>query len=389
MGRKAINMLNLSGRVLLLLLTIASGTAWADEWEVYHEDLAFVQKTRSIVGTSQKFRRFKDIKGFTQGEGSDFFIRVWSAEDGTVEDTLRFSSREETMSIAASPDGDLIAVAFFNRPGMKGKERQSSIGCYSVSEKRWVWREDWPVKFDQARRVQFSPDGRKVFIIGFKNVLLYEAKTGKRLETIGEPLKDYPLLSMSVRGSVLSPSGRYFVVWQELAPPGHHTWGRFIANKWVTVWDLQTRQEIARWKKPDYENECAVFTCDEKNILFGSALGYIRTWSVEKQEMIQEWPVAANSEGVADMRFSKDYRYLALNLAGPTFYIRVYDYSSQKEIWSFKDVGAAPSGHPYPMTFFDGSNFFAFAKRKNQVCVYNTKTWKEKWCVSSSADGKD
>jgi WD40 repeat protein len=373
--RKTMNMLYISGGVLLLLLTIASGTAWADEWEVYHGELVFIQKTRSIVGTSQKFRRFKDIKGFTQGEGSDFFIRVWSAEDGTVEDTLRFSSQEETRSIAASPDGELIAVAFFNRPGMKGKERQSSIGCYSVSEKRWVWREDWPVKFDQARRVQFSPDGRKVFIIGFKNVLLYEAKTGKRLETFGEPLKDYPLLSMSVRGSVLSPSGRYFVVWQELAPPGHHIWQRFIANKWVTVWDLQTRQQIARWKKPEYANESAAFTQDEKNILFGSGEGHVRIWSVEREEMVQKWRL--DNFDAADMKFSGDYRYLAINLG---FRIGVYDYSTHKETQSFEDAGSPPPGHPYPMTFFDGSDFFAFAKIKNQVCVYNTKTWEEKWC---------
>jgi len=99
--------------------------------------------------------------------------------------------------------------------------------------------------------------------------------------------------------------------------------------------------------------------------------------------------VAVNLEAVADMRFSKDYQYLALNLAGKNFHIRVYDYSTQKEIQSFEDVDAAPPGHLYPMTFFDGSDFFAFAKRKNQVCVYNTKTWEEKWCVSSSTEDKD
>jgi len=111
--------------------------------------------------------------------------------------------------------------------------------------------------------------------------------------------------------------------------------------------------------------------------------------TVERQEIIREWPVAVNLEAVADMRFSKDYQYLALNLAGKNFHIRVYDYSTQKEIQSFEDVDAAPPGHLYPMTFFDGSDFFAFAKRKNQVCVYNTKTWEEKWCVSSSTEDKD
>ena len=56
MGRETINVVYVVGGFLLMLLTIASGTAWADEWEVYHEELAFIQKTRSIVGTSQRFR---------------------------------------------------------------------------------------------------------------------------------------------------------------------------------------------------------------------------------------------------------------------------------------------------------------------------------------------
>jgi hypothetical protein len=367
------------GRVLLMLLIVVA-TTWADEWEVYYRnELAFLQKDRNLVGTSKTYRTFRDTKGLTQGERSGFAIRIWSVEDGTLKDSLRFSAQEEPTSIAANPDGELLAVAFFYHREMKGKERQSSVGCYSLREKRWVWRADWPLDFDKARRVQFSPDSRKMFVIGFKNIVLYEAKTGKRLEIISEPLKDYPLLSMSVRGSVLSPSGRYFVVWQELAPPGHHTWGRFIANKWVAVWDLDTRKEIARWKKPEYENECAVFSLDEKNILFGSG-GYVRTWSIEKQEMVHEWSIGNFT--AADMKFSGDYRYLAISLTGPTFHVKVYDFSARKEIWSYDDVGAAPPGHHYSMTFIDGSNLFAFAKRKDYVCVYDTRTWKEKWCSS-------
>lgn len=381
MGRRFIDVLRLKGGVLLLLLSTVSGIACADEWESYHRELAFIKKTRHLVGSSRQYRRFKDTKGFTHVEGSDFFIRVWSAEDGRVEDVLRFSSQEETRSIAASPVGELVAVSFWYRSGMKGKEGQSSIGCYSVTEKKWLWREDWPATFDAGRKVQFSPDGSKIFVIGFKNLVLYEANTGKRLEIMREPLRDYPLLHMSVRGSVLSPSGRYFVVWQELAPPGHHKWGKFIANKSVTVWDLQTRRQIAGWKKPEYETYCAVFTKDEKSILFGSGIGHIRTWSVERQEMIQEWPVGVNNlVGVNDMRFSEDYQYLAINYGGQRFGIRVYDYATREEIQSFEDVYVDLFADPYPMTFFDGSDYFAFATRRNQVCVYDNRTWKEKWC---------
>ena len=96
--------------------------------------------------------------------------------------------------------------------------------------------------------------------------------------------------------------------------------------------------------------------------------------------MIRDWDLGRVGI-VLDMRFSSDYRFLALSLAGKEFLVRVYDYANEKEIQSFKEVGAPGLGHPYPMTFFNGSNFFGLLKKK-QVCVYDTQTWREKWCNS-------
>jgi len=379
MGKGTLKMLFITGGVFLLFQSMTPGMAWSDENEIfYKKDLVFVEKRRSLVGMSTKYLREADrMKGKSIVE--TFTIRVWSADSGTVEETLRFSPKEEPRSIDGSRAGDCLVATFWNRPE-KEKHGHSSIACYSLTEHKWTWREDWPNEFvDTARRVKFSSDGLKVIATGYKHVVVYDAKTGRKLETIEDPLKDYPLLSMSIRGSVLSPSGRYIVIWQELAPPGHHVWGKWIANKWVTVWDLQTRKEIAKWRKPEYENHCATFTQNEKHILFGSGGGHVRIWSVEKQEIIRDWSLGFLGV-VADMKFSDDYQHLAISLAGNEFYIRVYDYSSGKEIHSFGQVGAPAEGDPYPMTFFDKSDFFAFAKRKNQVCVYDTQTWKEKWC---------
>jgi len=192
---------------------------------------------------------------------------------------------------------------------------------------------------------------------------------------------------MSIRGSVLSPSGRYIVVWQEKPPPGHHILGRLIANQWVTMWDLQTKKQVARWRKPEYENICAAFTKDEKNILFGSSEGHIRMWSVEKQEIIRDWWVGETT--VDYLQFSNDYRYLAIFGAGKKFHIIIFDYPEGKEVHHFQGFHCVHvEGDPFPMTFLDTSKFFAFAD-SDRVCVYDTKTWKEKWCVSSSADDKD
>jgi WD40 repeat protein len=119
--------------------------------------------------------------------------------------------------------------------------------------------------------------------------------------------------------------------------------------------------------------------------LFGSVKSHVTIWSVEKKEMIRDWPLGG---AVFDMKFSEDYRYLAVYPADQNLLIRVYDYSNQKEIHYFRGVGSSTLGEPKPMTFFNGSRSFAFAK-KDQLCVYDTQTWKEKWCVSSSAGVKD
>ena len=387
MGERILEMLYISGALFLLLLGIGSEMAWPNEKEIFEKDLVFVEKTRSLAGMSLKFQREVKKGGREESLIGIRTIPVWSAENGRVEDTLYFPPKGGPRAIDGNPTGDGVAAALWNPPTKGEKYGHSSIAYYALTEKKWLWRDDWSSKFDIARRVKFSSDGLKVIGIGLKNILVYEAKTGKRLETIAEPLKDYPLLSDSVRGSILSPSGKYIVIWQEPAPSGHLL-GRWIANKWVTVWDLQTRKQVARWRKPEYVNFCAAFTRDENHILFGSGIdsgGHIRIWSVEKQEMIRDWPLGG---AVFDMKFSEDYRYLAISLAGADLLIRVYDYSNEKEIHSFGGVGSSIVGEPKPMTFFDGSRSFAFAK-KDQLCVYDTQTWKEKWCVSSSAGAKD
>jgi WD40 repeat protein len=381
------------GQVLLLLLTATLGIAWtADEGDAYW-NLVFTKGTRSLVGNSRKYRLMatRPKRGSLPPLEISGAIKFWSVENGKLEDSMQFSPKEYPETIDISPDGELMVVAFWNLRAKGEKYGHSSIACYSLTEKKWAWRSDWPSKFDYAREVKFSPDGLKVAVIGVKNIVFYDAMTGQTLEVISEPLKDYPIIGLSVRGSVLSPSGRYIVVWQEKPPPGHHILGRLIANKRVTVWDLQSRKQLASWRKPEYVNFCAVFTKDEKNILFGSGIdsgGHIRVWSVEKKEIIQNWSLG-DIGALLYLKFSDDYRFLAIHAAGKTFDIIICDYPERKEVHRFGDVAGSHEGGPYPMTFFDGSKFFSFTKNDGQVCVYSTQTWKEKWCVGSSPKATD
>ena len=350
------------GQLLLFLLIAGSEMTWAAQDEGYRS-IVFVPKRKILVGVSEDYRTWASN------------MQLWSVENRKLEYTIDFSPRERARVIAVRPDGELMAVVFWILPEKGEKYGHTSIRCYSLSERKWAWKNDWQSKFDMAREVRFSPDGLRVIVIGYKNILFYDAKTGRKLDIIDEPLKDYPELPLSIRGSFVSPSGRYIVVWQEKPLPGHALLARLMANKWVTVWDLQTKKRVARWKKPKYENFCATFTQDEQNILFGSR-GHIDIWSVKEQKMIREWRLA-DFLAVDSLKFSEDYHYLAVYGTIWNFDIMIWDFTEGKEVHHFRDVGCADG--PYPMTFFDGSRSFAFA-RKDQLCVYDTQTWKEKWC---------
>lgn len=354
-------------QVPLFILTNVFGMALAAGYDEVYKNLVSTPRSRFLAGNSKNYR--KEVTN----------ISFWSVENGKLEDTMQFSFKEKAKAIIdMSPDGESMVVAFWNLPAEREKYGYTSVNCYSLAEKKWLWRENWLPKSDMARDVRFSPDGLKITVIGYKNIILYEARTGKQLEIIGGPLKEYPPLDLSLQGIFLSSSGRYCVAWQEKPLPGHALLRRLFVSRWVTVWDLQTRKQIARWRRPKYKNFCAAFTQDEKHILFGS-IGHIQIWSVEKQRMVREWPLP-DFRGVYYLKFSEDYRYLAVYGVSRNFDITIYEYPEGKKSHHFEDVGGGRTEEePYPMTFFDASNFFAFAK-KDQVCVYNTQTWKEKWC---------
>jgi hypothetical protein len=71
------------------------------------------------------------------------------------------------------------------------------------------------------------------------------------------------------------------------------------------------------------------------------------------------------------------------------FSIKVWDYATNRQAHEFRDVNPSHmmcSG--YPMAFSPDGKYFAF-ERQGKLCLYETETWQEKWCVSSSAGTKD
>lgn len=188
MGKGTLEMFFIIGGVFLLFQSMTPGMAWSDEEEIfYKKDLVFVEKTRSLVGMSVKYQIEVKKGGRDESLVRIQTIPVWSADSGTVEETLRFSPKEEPRGVDGSPAGDCLVATFWNRPE-KQKHGHSSIACYSLTEHKWIWRDDWPNEFvDTARRVKFSSDGLKVIAIAISTLLCMT----QRLEKSWRPLESH------------------------------------------------------------------------------------------------------------------------------------------------------------------------------------------------------
>ena len=94
------------------------------------------------------------------------------------------------------------------------------------------------------------------------------------------------------------------------------------------------------------------------------------------------------NRAIHSMTFSPDGRYL-VTMGGHPSAIKIWDYATNKLTHKFVDVISSSlamcTGHP--MAFSSDWKYFAF-EQQGQLCLYDTKTWKEKWCVLSWPDGE-
>lgn len=295
----------------------------------------------------------------------------WSTQDGKLKHSVRFSKEVWPEYLDVSPDETRAAVIFYE--SLSDGKRPHGLGCYSLAEKRWLWKWKWDMDeiegFPQA--VKLLPNGRRILVLGYWSVWYYDVETGKKVHEWKGLLKDYDVWRYALRTSYVSPSGRYLVIWQEKPWEGLAL-GRM--DMYVTVWDLQTGEEISRWKKPEYECEKGTFSPDEQSVIFGCKDGHIREWSIRSGTMVRELRIKTSlPRWVVSVVFSPDGRFVAVKAA--TEDIMVFDYSTQKKLHTFEG-----SGKYNAMAFSSDGEFFALPI-KGRICLYATSTWERKWCV--------
>ncbi len=245
--------------------------------------------------------------------------------------------------------------------------------------------------------MRFTLDDRRLVVVGFKNIVTYDAETGAMLQT-QEDSKGFcaGLPNYNTRNIAVSQSARYAAFWQG-RQEAHEKWWT-SKNIWVVVRDIEAEKIIAKQgkMKQKYENCSGVFTPDEKDLVLGSLGGHIRVWSITEQKVVREWNAtgsgesdsiteASSFEAIGSMTFSPKGQHLAtMGFFKKGVSIRIWDYATNKPIHEFVDVCSSglAMGDDYPMAFSPDGKYFAF-EQQGQVCLYDTQTWEEKWCVFS------
>jgi WD40 repeat protein len=319
-------------------------------------------------------------------------IRFWSIDEARLKEVLDLGKGTWANSMAVSNNGSLIVASLLGK---------REIACYSLTERKWLWKVMWVEKGVAGIAMQFSIDDRKVVVVGYRNIVTYNALTGVILE------KQEDSRSFSngfpkgrTRNNGISPSARYAAFWQGDLEHDEGWWSS--GNIWVLVHDIETGKVIAKQGKVQkkYKNCAAAFTPDEKNLVLGSMDGCVRIWSILEQRVIKEWRAyGADEEPVPfrrdpspneiySMTFSPDGRYLAtIGHLKEGSAVRIWDYTTNKLIHEFRDVISSPWPSGYPMAFSADGKYFAL-EEQGDLYLYDTQTWKEKWCVPSWQDEK-
>jgi WD40 repeat protein len=318
--------------------------------------------------------------------GTTGSIRFWSL-NGELKDTIDLGKGEWVKSLAISNSGNSIVVALLSK---------NEIACFSLVMKQWLWRARWIGESVVHNTMRFTSDDQKVVVVGYKNIVTYDANTGtllSRIEDSGGFSAGLPLYETRING--ISPSARFAAFWQGNLE--HDEGWRSSRNIWVNVRDIEGDKVIAKHGKiqEKYKNCAGTFSADEKDLVLGSMDGHVRVWSISGRKMIREWHAYGSDEKavpfdemaspnpIYSMILSSNGKLLATmgHLRGRSA-VRVWDYLTGKRVHEFDDVisSAIAMCSSYPMAFNADGNLFVL-ERQGQLCLYETQNWKSKWCV--------
>jgi len=354
------------------------------------ESKAGVQRFKRVAFVPQK----DEIVALSSSEENGVLL-VWSI-DGTIKQRFDFEKGVWGASMAVSNKGDSVVLGLF------GYGRRDLM-CYSLVEKSPVWTVgiERGLGLISTSPISFTTDDNRVVVVGFKNIIIFNSKSGAIVERQeNSEAFSFGLPKYRTRIDRISHTGRYAAFFQgnlEHDEPMKN-------NVWITVYDIEKKKLVAKqaYVQKGFKNCSADFTRDERNLVLGSMDGVVRVWSIPDQKVVRQWNAYENikaptfrqrpfSNFIDSVILSPDGRLLVtigLNAGDVGFSIRIWEYATGRKVHEFFGVFSNTMCSGYPMAFSPDGKYFAF-EQQGKLCLYETETWGEKWCVPSSVGAKD
>ncbi len=278
---------------------------------------------------SGRLRHGRDVSGLAFSpdgkslvSGGPRRLRVWEAATGRLRRTIPLEGYEFAFTCTA--DGLVVA----NAP-----EEAPSITVRVLDADGKVRRRA-QVPRRRAVKLAFSPDGKRLALLGTDAVWLHDAATGR--EAWALPLREAP----QPWGAAFAPDGKSLAVWKvndsyavrlydvangkELRALRHNEGqasrvrfspdGRWLVRlnayrEKCSVWDVAAGKERQRPKGPGGCVECAAFSPDGKYLAIAGQRRELILWDLAAGKEVRRFAAAAGR--FTDLTFSPDGKALA------------------------------------------------------------------------------
>lgn len=212
--------------------------------------------------------------------------------------------------------------------------------------------------YQYCSQTAFSSDGRWLAVLSDRQLLLYEAATGKLVHSLAH---DAGCSWFDFR-----PDLKVIAVCTEQA---------------VELWDLTTGTPAGRLKEGVPVATALSYTRDGKSVLTTDGDGKTRLWDVATKTAIRTFEPPEGHRYLQAPQVHRDGRLIALHASGPKPLVRVLDITNGDKVAELPGTGFVPGidGLQYQTTvrFSPDGKWLATVRAGQAIQLWDVSTWKE------------